>query len=82
MPPWDMKRRQEVVEKVKLEARRAAKRLGAKGCVIIAFFPEGDNQLHMIDAGDSPMELPALYLKLISAQQALDDSGGKDISFQ
>lgn len=47
--PWDMTRRSRMVEKMKKEAERAAARLGAAGCVVIAFWPEGDG-FHMLDA--------------------------------
>lgn len=57
---WSDKRRKEMFDKVAAEARKTAMRLGAEGCVVIAFFADGD-QYHTLDAGRAPMPLQQLY---------------------
>lgn len=80
--PWSMEKRSRTAAKIEKEAARAAARLGAKHVVIIAFFRDGE-YLHMQDAAtDLPMSLPDLYKKMISMNDVLDASGGKDVALQ
>lgn len=79
--PWTPERRAAVTRKIAKEAERAARRLGAVGCRIVAFFPDGE-YLHMLDAGKTPMSAKDLYTKLVSVLDVLEASGGEDVSLQ
>lgn len=76
--PWTAEKREHTQDKIDSEARKAAKRLKAKCCIIIAFFDDGD-YIHRLEGGQSPMPLDELYRQLASVWEALRDRGTQDI---
>lgn len=68
--PWDDQMKALKKRAIDNEAVGVAKRLGAKCCVIIAMFAEGDNMIHLMDGGQSPIPTPQLYTTmLVNAQR-------------
>lgn len=78
--PWDKDRRAATMAKIRKEAERAAARVGAKGAVLIALYPDGEN-IHLLDAGFVPanLDLAQLYRMMLSANAIVQDSDGEDV---
>lgn len=67
--PWTPQQRAAAQTKIDKEARRVAKKLGAKCAVIVAFYEDG-MYFHMQDGGQSPMPIEQLYRQLLAAKEA------------
>jgi hypothetical protein len=74
-----MEKRSRLSREIKDESKRVAKHIGADYIVIIALFREGD-RVHMIEAGNPPMEYAQLHKHLVTADEVLKESGGGDVS--
>lgn len=77
--PWTDEEIKLVKHRIDREAKRAAERIGAMSCIVIAFFEDGE-YLHMQDGGSSPMPPEQLYKKLAAAFEMTDESSGKDVA--
>lgn len=78
--PWTHDKRAQIKRKIDKEAARAAARLGAKAVTIIAWFPAGDDYLHMQDGGTAPMSSNELYKQMATIATVLEDSNGEDVA--
>ncbi len=78
--PWNREKRASMTRKINKEAKRAASRLGASMVTIIAWFPAGEEHLHMLDGGDAPMPRDQVYKQMVSIGAVLDESGGEDVA--
>jgi hypothetical protein len=72
--PWTIEKRDRIKRKIDKEAARAAGRLGAKAAVLIVFFEDGNEYLHIQDGGVAPMPLIELYRKLSGDRGVMDQS--------
>jgi hypothetical protein len=79
--PWPKEKRGRIQAKIDKEAKRTAVKLGARCCVIVAFFEEGA-YYHMQDGGQSPVPTEQLYRQLVSMKEVLEASGGEDVQLQ
>jgi hypothetical protein len=61
--PWPADKCAKTQAKIDKEARRTATRLGARCCVVVAFFEDG-GYYHMQDGGQSPMPVEQLYRQI------------------
>lgn len=81
--PWSPEKRNAIKARIDAEAAELAVRLGARGIVIIALFPEGEENIHMQDGGTPlPMPVGQLYWHMASAHDIVQQSGGKDVKLQ
>lgn len=76
---WPMERRMAMKAQIDQEAKNAAEALGATGCVIIAFFQDGD-LMHSQDGGIAPMPFNELYRRMATAWEVMEASGGEDVA--
>lgn len=79
---WNEEKRKTEMSKLLKESRGVAKRLGAKGAVIIAFYPEGENQMHMLDGGQAPMDMVELYEALRVSHGNNQNTDGESVTQQ
>lgn len=79
--PWPSEKQERTQTKIAKEALRVAARLGAKCCVVIAFYEQVE-YYHMVDGGQAPMPTEELYRYLISCKDALKESDGEDVQLQ
>lgn len=72
--PWSRERAQEMNQRLELEARLIAGRIGASDVVVIAFYREGE-MLHVMDGGTAPTARAQLYANLADMAQQLEIDG-------
>ena len=77
--PWTPEKRKKVNDEIAKQAEKVAKRIGCRGVVIIAFFPDGNN-MHVEEAGRAPMPFKELHQKMTTAYEVLEASGGEDVA--
>jgi hypothetical protein len=75
--PWSKEKRAHTQGRIDAQAKKAAKALKAKCCMIVAFFEDG-SYYHMQDGGQSPMAPDQLYRQLLSMREVMDTTGGED----
>ena len=79
--PWPMEKRQRIGRRIVKEAERTARRIGAKGVVIIAFFQEGE-YVHVQDGGVSPVPFQDLYKRMLAGHDMMETAGSDDVNLQ
>ncbi len=79
--PWSKEKRAKIKDKIDQESKRTARRLGAEGCLIIAFFRDGD-YIHAQDGGSTLVGMSYLdtYRRMASMHEIMVESGGEDVS--
>lgn len=80
---WSKEKRAKMSDKLCEAARIAARKLGARGVIVIAFWEDG-NYIHAQDGWtDELPDLPInIYKQLISIYGMIDASGGEDVAVQ
>jgi hypothetical protein len=78
---WSMAKRTATHKRIEKEAARAAPRLGANYCIVIACFRDPDGWYNTLDAsaGIAPMSATKIYSTLVKANLALQANGGEDV---